>query len=427
VNPEKALLDEPIDISISNLLANEQLLLELSSKDADGGIWKSHATFQANNKGVINVTKQAPLCGSYKGIDPMGLFWSMAPIDTDSSKNTFMSRGTVNLCEVLLSVSSKGTLRAQKIIRRLFFSPDVEKKDIREEGIVGTLFYPKNMKKSPGLITIPGSGGMIPESISQFIASHGYTVLALAYFGAEGLPKSLSLIPLEYFQNAMRWLKKQPQVESGKIALMGHSRGAEVVLLLASLFPGEMAGVIAVSGPSLVYGDFSPEKKSAWTYKNIPIPCMPYVTDQEIFEAIKAGHIIGHSGTIKDPFRDAQTFLYGINMKKYNNMMKKAAIPVENIRCPLLIISGDDDAMWPSAVFGKRIMERLDAHGSIIKKRHSNYPHAGHYLFTFPYAPSIDLPVPMASGWSLLGGTPQGNAYAIEQSWKEMLEFLKEM
>lgn len=49
------------------------------------------------------------------------------------------------------------------------------------------------------------------------------------------------------------------------------------------------------------------------------------------------------------------------------------------------------------------------------------------HLLTFPYRSSIDLPVPIASGWSMLGGTPQGKAQAIEQVWKEMLEFLKEM
>ena len=73
----------------------------------------------------------------------------------------------------------------------------------------------------------------------------------------------------------MRWLKKQPQVDGNKIALMGQSRGAELVLLLASMFPGEMDAVIAYSPPHLVYGDYSPEEKSAWTYKNKPVPFMP--------------------------------------------------------------------------------------------------------------------------------------------------------
>jgi len=143
------------------------------------------------------------------------------------------------------------------------------------------------------------------------------------------LPKNLSLIPLEYFQNAMRWLKKQPQVEGNKIGLIGQSRGAELVLLLASLFPGEMDACIAYSPCHLVYGDHLSEEKSAWTYKNKPMPFMPY--EQEIFEAAKEGHMTLHKGTIEDPIL---LYLYG--MKKFSNSIEEATIPVENIRCRFL-------------------------------------------------------------------------------------------
>jgi len=424
ITPAKALLDEPVEIHISSLHPHEQITLEATCKNMSGNTWRSRATFQANDRGIVNVAKQPSILGSYRGIDPMGLFWSMIPTDKDPSKNTFMSLLSLNLSEVLLSVFSENKLRTQKTIHRLPVSPEVERKEIRDQGIVGTLFYPKNMKGSPGIIVIPGSGGGIPEYISQLLASHGYTVLALAYFGVEGLPKNLSLIPLEYFQKAMRWSKKQPQVDGNNIALCGHSRGGELVLLLASTFPGEMAAGIAFSAPSFVYGDFLPGKKSAWTYKNKPLPFMPYPSDQEIFKAAKEGHIIPHKGTIEDPFQDAEVFLYG--MKKFNKIIKETAIPVENIRCPILILSGDDDKMWPASVSGNLIIKRLESMGSKIKRKHVTYPNAGHNLFVFPYVPSIDLPVPIASGWSLMGGTPEGNAKAIKESWQEVLSFLRE-
>ena len=425
ITPEQALFDEPIDISISNLPANEQINLEVSCKNQDGNFWKSSAIFQTNDKGVVYVAKQAPISGSYKGIDSMGLFWSMTPTDKDSSKNTFLSQITLHLHEVSLSVFLGNKLRIQKTIRRLFVPPDVEKKDIHEQGIVGTLFYPKNTKKSFGIIIIPGSGGKVPDVVSQLIASHGYTVLALTYFKADGLPEKLSLIPLEYFQQAMRWLKKQPQVDGNKIALMGHSRGAELALLLAATFPREMNAVIAYSASNLVYSDFLLEQKSAWTYNNTPVPFMLYPNDEEIFEAAKKGHITLHKGTIEDPFQDTKIFLYAMQMKKFKQRVKEAIIPVENIRCPILILSGNDDKMWPSSHSGNSIIERLDLNGSTIKKKHINYSNAGHNLFMPPYFPSIDLPVHIGSGWSLFGGTPEGNAHARKESWQEVLNFLK--
>lgn len=420
VSPEQPLIDQPVEIIVSNLEPNSQVILEASAHNKEGDTYKARATFQIDDRGIVNAAKQAPISGSYNGIDPMGLFWSLTSISKDPYKNTLQAQGTLDLRAVLLSVFSGDKLQAQKVINRVW--PDVERKEICEQGIVGTLFYPESTKESPGLITIPGAGGIPDLGVAQILAYHGYTVLALAYFGQEGLPKNISLIPLEYFQNAMRWLKKQPQVEGNKIAIIGQSRGAELVLLLASLFPGEMDAGIAYSPSHLVYGDHLSEEKSAWTYKNKPVPFMPY--EQEIFEAAKVGYMTQHKGTIEDPILLTQFYLYG--MKKFSNSIKEATIPVENIRCPILILSGNDDKQYPSPVSGKSIIERLDSMGSKIKRKYVNYPNAGNHIFTFPYRPSIDLPFTIASGWTLAGGTPEGNAHAIEQAWAEVLNFLKE-
>lgn len=47
--------------------------------DDGGWHWTSHAVFQADATGTIDLASQAPLEGSYAGIDPMGIFWSMTP------------------------------------------------------------------------------------------------------------------------------------------------------------------------------------------------------------------------------------------------------------------------------------------------------------------------------------------------------------
>ncbi|MFH0898369.1 MAG: acyl-CoA thioesterase/BAAT N-terminal domain-containing protein [bacterium] len=159
------MIDQSVDISISNLAAHEQVTLETSCKDKDNNTWLSRATFKADDKGMVNVATQAPISGSYEGIDPMGLFWSMTPVNPKNKHA--LSQFTLNVCEVLLSVFSQSKLRAQKMIHRFPISPDIEKRNIREHGVVGTLFYPKTMKNGPGLIVIPGSNGGIPENIAQ--------------------------------------------------------------------------------------------------------------------------------------------------------------------------------------------------------------------------------------------------------------------
>lgn len=69
VKLEDALLDEPVEIVISNLPAKVPITLESSIKGKNNNVWVSRATFQANDKGIVNVAAQAPLSGSYKGID----------------------------------------------------------------------------------------------------------------------------------------------------------------------------------------------------------------------------------------------------------------------------------------------------------------------------------------------------------------------
>ncbi len=421
VSSEKALIDEPVEISISNLSANELVTIEASCKDKDSNIWISHATFQADEKGIVNVAKQAPLSGSYNDIDPMGLFWSMMPANKEAS---YFSSNKPAI-EVSLTLLSEEKRKANKTIYRLLISPNVEKRDVREQGIVGTLFYPKHAQKCPGIIVVSGSDGGIPKTTAQLIASHGYTVLALAYFAAEGLPNDLESIPLEYFQSAMQWFKKQAEVDEKRIALFGSSRGGELVLLLAATFPQAMNAVIAYMPSGLIYGGFPQYDKPAWTYKNLPIPFMHVPSREEFVEAAKAGKIPFHRGTFEDPYEISYNFLYGI--KFFCKDIETATIPVENIRCPILLISGEDDKMWPSNLYCNLITERLNKKGSSIERKHLNFPGAGHG-FEFPYVPASSQPFyhPIGKFWCTLGGTVKGNALASKHAWAGVLNFLDE-
>src|SRR6185436_11050508 len=98
------------------------------------------------------------------------------------------------------------------------------------------LFRPKAKGKYPGLITLSGAGGGLSESRAALRAAHGYAVLALAYFNYDDLPKNLVGIPLEYFEEALTWMEKQPYIDGERLGVMGVSRGGELVLLLGAYF-----------------------------------------------------------------------------------------------------------------------------------------------------------------------------------------------
>jgi hypothetical protein len=91
----------------------------------------------------------------------------------------------------------------------------------------------------------------------------------------------------------------------------------------------------------------------------------------------------------------------------------------------VLLISGKDDAMWPSERLAEIARRRLEARHFPHPYRHLAYEGAGHMIGT-PYQPTTVV----ASRHSLTGelvaygGTPKGYARAREDSWREVLGML---
>jgi dienelactone hydrolase len=349
----------------------------------------------------------------------MGLFWSMLPAENSLALSAHPD-------EIFVSVFSQDKLLVQKKILRISISPDVEQKDISNDRVVGTFFYPKNIKSGPAIITLAGSSGGISKTISQLLASRGYAVLALGYFGMPGLPDKLEEIPLEYFQNAIRWLKKQPQVDANCVALWGASYGGELAMLLGSTFPEEINAIIAYVPSNLVYGGIPNFNKPSWTFKGQPLPFMPMPTTEELSNAVKEGKVPFHMGTMQDPQEPILLYLYGLN--KFSESIEKSTIPVENIRSPILLLTGEDDKLWPATLYADRIMHRLNEKESLIKRKHIKFQGAGHY-FELPYAPAACTHPyfhPFVKLWCTMGGKAQDNAHASIAAWNEALGFLKQ-
>src|SRR5688500_12558188 len=77
VAPASAHLDEPGLMRVTGLAPAEQVSLTATMTDHSGRQWQSAATFTADSRGIIDVPTQAPIAGSYDGVEPMGLIWSM--------------------------------------------------------------------------------------------------------------------------------------------------------------------------------------------------------------------------------------------------------------------------------------------------------------------------------------------------------------
>ncbi len=422
VTPDSALLDHETTIVVHNLIPKETISIKAETSDFRNIRWISSATFQSDQSGVVDVSLQAPLEGTYNGIDSMGLLWSMQA--ESGSSGSFV--GKKDPVSIELKVFRKEQEIASKKIVRLCKDPDVQKISIREKGLVGVLFLPPSDQPLPVIVTLNGSSGGIGADRSQLLASHGFAVFALGYFGMNGLPPNLHDFPLEYFETAFNWIKSQHNLDGSRIGIYGISRGGELVLILGSVFPEFIRAIVADVPSSVITGGEGEESdllSNAWSYQGKPL-APPASQAQVNFDeglSLFQTFLDGSGEDSEHPATICRSFLEGM---KDREAFAAAAIQVEKIRAALLIISGGDDMIWPSAIFSSQIEQRLRDHHSPIYCEHLHYPKAGHGI-NMPYLPQPSPVVyhPLYKVWISLGGTRADNWYACWDSWKKMISF----
>jgi dienelactone hydrolase len=259
------------------------------------------------------------------------------------------------------------------------------------------------------------------EARAALLASHGYAALALAYFRMPELPQGLVNIPLEYFDNAIRWMRGQDWLGDGFLAVIGSSRGGELALLLGATFP-EINAVIACVPSGVVHGPFGPAEpgdtrpRAAWIYRGSPLPYL------------QQNNRTGDPSALERRGDElVETPLY-LAWLRDTAAVERSSIPVERIRGPVLMISGKDDAIWPSFALAEVARRRLEDHRHPFPFTHLAYDGAGHSIFA-PYGPtttSTSTTHPVNGTRYALGGSPRRNADAAEDSWPKILKFLEQ-
>lgn len=403
VEPRITLHDVPVEIRLGGLIPSQPVTLKAQMVDQQGQIWEAWATYTANADGVVDVKTQAPLSGSFTGIEPMGLFWSMRPQDVEHAENMFFENPTLAPQSVTITAEEQGEVLARVEITRLYVlpEPEISRRSIREDGLIGTLFYPSSSGPHPTVIVLGGGDGGLREGRAALLASHGYVTLALAYFGIESLPDELLEIPLEYFEKAINWLTTQRMIDAKRIAVMGQSKGGELALLLGATYP-KIRAVIAYVPNAVVCQGLGAERtsqKSSWSINGKGLDHMPCIT----------------------PGLDKPTALEPFCSKCLEDAVavERATIPVENINGPVLLISAKADRVNPSSRMAEMVVNRLAQHNHPYIYEHLCYKGAGHAIDT-PYLPATG----QVFGNLVFGGEPQANAFASADSWRAVLDFL---
>ena len=421
VEPADGLVDEPRRITLTGLAPDQ--LVAISARTIRGGdaSWMSQATFMADENGTVDLTRDAPVGGDYAEVAPMGLIWSQLP-DDGKSADMFPDDVMAPLRTVLTAETDEGETTEAELLQR-FAASGVERREIRDEGLVGTLFTPAGEGPHPVVTVLYGSGGGINEPRAAMLASRGYQAFALAYFKAPGLSPYITETPLEYLETGLRWAHRELSPKNGFVAVSGQSRGGELSLLLGATYPELVSAVIAYVPGAMVHGAQGAGDPArggwqgvTWTMGGVPL--------EHLWNNNKAVHWHPWGGDAP-PTRHHSVFFEGL---KDRELAARARIPVEKIDGPVLLVSGRDDKAWPSSLYSKMVVSTLRRHNHPHPVRHLDFDDAGHAI-NLPIVPSTQITRihPVSKVPYTNGGTPSGNARANDGSWEGMLAFLDEV
>ncbi|XP_072274971.1 acyl-coenzyme A amino acid N-acyltransferase 1-like [Pyxicephalus adspersus] len=400
ITPETGLADEHVQITASGLQPNQLATIRLTLHDEKENVFQSRAFYKADGEGQINLDNNPALGGTYQGVYPMGLLWSLKPlkpfqrpVKRDVKAGPFLY--TVDLFDfVSMGLGPEPQPTCSATFNRWHIAADVQRTQIREGRARGTIFSPAGEKAYLGIIDLFGGGGGLAEYRASLLASRGFVVFALAYFGYEDLPRSFQKLHLEYFEEAADLLLKHPKVAGPKLGVLGVSKGAEIALLLASYLP-QIGATVSINGTGNVFGS------TIYHKGKVLIKGTPYT--QEKMAITKEGFM--STAGLYDP-------------------RPSSLIPVQRATGNILFLTGAADQYYNSHSFAHFLYFHMIRHDN-TKNRMKTYPGAGHLIeppgFPFSYAAHLrgqNLPL-------LYGGELIPHCQAEDSIWKEIQVFFR--
>ena len=415
---QETFVDEKIHIIVSGLNPNSRLRanMEMELPWCSGEEFSSYAVFTADEAGEVDFDKMVPLEGTYKAADSMGLIYSLKQsksIGKNIAENITIEK------PILMNLTLESSEKREIQLIRNFKAKEIVVKQIND-GFTGQLFYQENSHNKTVLM-LGGSDGQM-ESLALMagpLASRGFNVVIVPYFGVDGLPEKLEEVPLEYFEKIFRWLENNEITKAGEIYLHGTSKGGELALLLASRY-SRVKKVVDVEPHAYCFqaldGMMSGKKVSSWSWQGKSLPFIE--VDNAVFfedckKDIEKGIPFGFAGTYKKCLENA-------------NNKEAARIKVENSDADILLICGKKDNIWNSYDACPEILDNLKKHNYSHRVELLSYENMGHPLpvpFIIPL--SFTLAMPMNGGVFTSGGTIEGNARGQYESFRKTIEFLK--
>ncbi|XP_049429461.1 peroxisomal succinyl-coenzyme A thioesterase-like [Epinephelus fuscoguttatus] len=410
VKPSRGLVDEKFTILVQNVFPGSYLTIHALHQSEEGHSWEAFAHYTANATGTVNVSEDPSLGGTYSGVEPMGLLWSLRPVPGNNPGLRLRKMNVQTPMEVTILVyeghQTEGFTDqvplAGVVVERWYMVPGVRRIPVTEDGLTATLFLPPGPGPFPGVLELWGGGGKLVEYRAALLASHGFASLALDYLTPKITMETGKMVDNEYFERAYRVLEQHPQVLSDRIAILGISFGACVVFKFAVYSQVmKVRCVVAISGIHEQPLDGTIADILAHYYKNAA-----KTRYNEANEVISRDLML--------PITTDPAF----------------KVDVGRLQCPLLLVVGEDDQNWPAYEAAMDMKEMMERAGNSHLLTILSYPNAGH-LIEPPFTPHSrsSLYRTTITGKKIIilwGGEMVAHSRAQEDAWRKMLAFLRE-
>ncbi len=158
------LVDKRFGVSVDHLTPFQPCTIRAELRTEKDEIFESYGHYIADFSGRVDLERDSSFGGTYVGSDCMGLFWSMLPAPGQRKGLRYTASNLQVPMKFNLQLydshfhfqSSDGGERNildSKTVRRTYLSPNVERIEIHNGRLRGTLFVPKENGKFPGIFT----------------------------------------------------------------------------------------------------------------------------------------------------------------------------------------------------------------------------------------------------------------------------------
>ncbi len=251
--------------------------------------------------------------------------------------------------------------------------------DIERDGFHGA-YWKRKEKTDSAIIAMLGddSEDYMARSAVKWLLKQGVSVMTMSPgkkdYGHHNYP-------LERIEKAIEWLKKNG---NKKIGIAGASTTGTLALTASSYFPS-ITLTVAMTPSDFIWQGFMQgnkdgskewpiENESLFSYRGKPLPYMPFCYSHPQYwrtieeESKRTGNMLASRKIFDDS-------------EKAHPIKEEEFIKVENIKGMLFVVGAEDDSLWNTAKYIRRMENRLKEHKHECSVESVVYSHGTHFVF----------------------------------------------